>query len=439
MAYGSYSKTRSVFHRSQDNTSLDSVDEFGVKTHRVTSSDPTSVEYSAGSSGFYNPYHKQQIRLGQNATTSFSGNDVSPDPSPWFTMGTDQVVSDKSTHRVSSVMSSAWGYKVNPVPGLVIPSGSTSTDVNNRAIRKFLAQVQAIQSSVEAGQDLGEIKQTIESLLHPMSSLKNGIVGYLEALRKRKRYFKRQPFHRASKILGDTYLEFHFGWQPLAADVASIIADFSRQRFPSYPVSATATDTYNGSSVDTTTSFGYLQGSASQNRRTTSRYTVRLKGMVKSRQQDGFLSLAQSLQLTPDRWLPTAWDLLPYSWLVDYFVNVGDIFNGMAFINSSLAWGCKTTRTQTTLESSDFKLTANSIALNVYDVIRNDSYSYGGNHKLFSRSITRSSFDGSDLLPAVQFKLPTSAWPFTNIGAILAQKSRSLVPLFKVDRSVYTE
>jgi hypothetical protein len=49
---------------------------------------------------------------------------------------------------------------------------------------------------------------------------------------------------------------------------------------------------------------------------------------------------------SPDNFVPTIYNLIPWSFLVDYFSNIGDVIDAMSIRNVGLAWGCKTTRQQ---------------------------------------------------------------------------------------------
>jgi hypothetical protein len=42
--------------------------------------------------------------------------------------------------------------------------------------------------------------------------------------------------------------------------------------------------------------------------------------------------------LSPEEFVPTVWELLPWSFLVDYFTNIGDILEAGATDTSTVAW-----------------------------------------------------------------------------------------------------
>jgi hypothetical protein len=434
---------------------MDSTSKYTNKMwHMVIDSDFTSASYpsfvpttstftdrrvfdaSFSSSGQKNPNWKWQIRHGYNATTSFVASGCSDDPSPWVHCHLDGIQMYAPTGVIVQVVSGELsGYPhIHAPPEHASLDSSFASRVENRCTVKFLNRAQDILSSIEAGQDLGEYKETIHSIHKPLSSLKSGMINYLEKLRKLKRSSKNPASLR--KILTDTYLEFHFGWQPLADDVAKLIADAGRYRFPQYPVSASAGDIYQADEGQFQRTAGSFPGALEWSERTTHEFSVRRKGVIRSNAANGQIGRAQALRLTPENWLPTAWDLLPYSWIADYFVNIGDILQGLSFISSNLIWGSRTARIKTKIHSSD-----------VYyrPAIFGDGYPYvwvtqnfssgGGSYDGWRTSLTRSSFSGGDLVPSLEFSIPGSKYPFLNIGAILSQRATSIVPFFKLTKN----
>lgn len=383
--------------------------------------------------GYKNPMWRDQVRKLENACTSFTGIDYSDDPRPFVSLNQSVTYRRQSDGAVVYAVASAGYTGVTSVtpPAYSDPPSSVITDVTNRCIKDFLKSVDSAQSSFEAGQDIGEWKQTLEAVHHPLNSLKTGIVNYLVSLKKRKAKYH-DPIS-LKKVLADTYLEFHFGWQPLVADVSQALADIGRFRFPAVPVRGRAKATYNRTSATVlggydapiTHTHSYVE---------TSTYEVRYKGMLRPRNlgSDGRLSLAQSLQLTPDKWLPTAWDLLPYSWMSDYFVNIGDIISGLsAAMSIDLAWGVNTSRHHIDRAYSEIGMPDPYIQEPGYDMVEHSNSVHGGTCQTWAKKVERSPMLTSDLIPRLEFSIPKSKYPFYNMGALLLQQAKPLVPFFK--------
>jgi hypothetical protein len=381
-------------------------------------------------SGWFNPSWRQEVRNGQNATTPFDGVAYSEEPKNFFTAVYDVTWLDPSSKQKGGTKAEAFGtwYPASPPSGT--PSSSVVTSVENRCIAQFLNNAESVQSSIEAGQDIGEYKETLHSIHKPLATLQDSLVNYLSQLRKLKKS-SRNPA-KLRKLLADTYLEFHFGWQPLVDDIAHLIADCGQYRFPEYPVKGSAHNVYQADTNTYQIGFPFFPDSLRANSTTTCTYSCRIKGAIRARNYDnGRSSLVSSLQLTPDRWIPTAWDLLPYSWIADYFVNIGDILQGLSFVSSSLIWGCKTTRNRCVTKVSDFRYTPDYPELpSTFQFLSKTSSVHGGNYECWSKGVSRRSVQGVDLIPSIEFRLPGTKFPFLNMGALLLQRSSGIAPFY---------
>jgi len=390
-----------------------------------------SYDASFLATGFYNPSWKDQVRNLQDAGTAYAATGCSDDPQSWVSLTFNQfTVYVPAGVLWSTRNGSVGGYMTTePPPPLGTPSSSTISQIENRALSKFLTNIQSIQSSIEAGQDFGEYKETLKSIHSPLSSLRQGLVGYLSALRKRRKGSNNIPALR--KILTDTYLEFHFGWQPLVDDIAQIFADSGRFRFPIYPVRGNAHGSFNSSASTVSKAASPLPNSYTYNTQTIYEYSCRYKGAVRSNASGGQLSWAQSLRLTPKDWLPTAWDLLPYSWIADYFTNVGDILQAASLINCGLVYGSKTTQNKATKTVSNVSYVAPPETS--YPFVSTTIVSgSGGSYVSWRKSVNRTPVREEDLIPSFSVRIPTGKYPFLNMGALLLQRSAGLRPFFNI-------
>jgi hypothetical protein len=223
------------------------------------------------------------------------------------------------------------------------------TVADNSAKTNVLQKIRAAQTQMSGGVFLGEIRETLHMLRRPAFALRQGVVRYLGVLQNVKRTVGSAK--RRQRILGETWLEFAFGWRPLVADtldaveaIKSVLGVPSRAR-----VSGRGFDQQLVSTSNSTLSGwpGYPLW-WKYNQRTTEtvqvRYIASLKG-TKSPAPDKLSDHAiRSFGLGLNEFVPTVWELLPWSFLVDYFVNVGDILGAVFTDTSNVAWYCKTVR-----------------------------------------------------------------------------------------------
>lgn len=385
--------------------------------------------------GFYNPSWKSQIRNGSDATTSFSGirKEYKTD---WF--------SAQWAGKWGGVIPGTWSiaseryyYGIIP-PGLpLMPSllSSVQTSVTNRCIAKFNAQVKQAQSSLLAGEVLHDLGKTLHSITHPLQSLKEYTVGYLTSLKKKKRF---TPSKRMHQVLADSYLEWRFGINPFLGDIAAGIVNLGKYRYPVTPVQASAHSDYFGDIVKAQFLLATSPIASPRFNYTAvvkARYKVKYKGAVRTgsleETANGAAGLAQDLRLYPRDWLPTIWEVIPYSWVVDYFTNVGDIVNAYSVALADLTWGCKVTvqevRQQFDVDSMQ-PVFQDSPGINVF------SYSQsmqGGSTSYSDRVTTRTKIGSNDLVPTLQLNVPLSSRPWENIAALIASKVKDVVPFTK--------
>jgi hypothetical protein len=370
--------------------------------------------------GEFNPSWRSQVKAGTSATTTASGTRVILQPG-FIDFSALMGAVDPNNHTtatygvVGTPAPPYWRAVEQPVPDDVI------TEVTNRCIRKFLDAADSATSSIEFGQDLGEWKETVHGLIHPLQTLREFTFHHLYRVTKLASVMSRK--RSVTKMIADTWLEFKFGWFPLAADVGKAYADFSNNRNHQnvQAISASARGEFtdylapNGAG-----GFSISPGVIHCDTRVTGYYFVTMKGAIRTGAHNGALKAAQMLQLDLPHFVPTAWDLLPYSWIVDYFVNVGDIFKGLCFQFSDLTWANKTIRTVHQYDWN-YWMDLNNYSHDVqYLIARTD---VAVNPSGTVTSFARTPLDSFDLIPQVRFSLPMgSVKPWENMAALLAGK-----------------
>jgi hypothetical protein len=420
----SYVKTQNIGFRTTMHKVVKTAGKNGLDPSFYSASD---IEYKTFGTntlvGVKNPLWKSQVRAGVNASTPCTGTEYQFEPQ-WLTSGYSWALNS-----TPNVVNTQEYYGLCPVnlPNVTSPSASIVTEVTNRCIRKFLDSCSQARSSVESGQDFGEWKETYHAFLRPMGSMRDLITGHYARLLKAKRLYRNKP-PLLRKALADSYLEFTFGWNPLMSDVADAYSGLiSRQRMSSVvPVRASASALHTNS--DGSNPFAGQLGTITCSKKSYSRYTIRMKGAIRVNLVNGSVPILDVLQLrTLQDFALTAWDLLPYSFLVDYFLNVHDVIQAATFCFSDLSWGNKTVHNVST---DEYGWRVTGLPVDPTQGQTYSNYCYGGNSKATVTTWSRSALSQGSLVPQARFSLPVSVKPWENIAALILGGAKSLVPFY---------
>lgn len=127
-------------------------------------------------------------------------------------------------------------------------------------------------------------------------------------------------FKAQGKSFGDLFLEFHFGWAPLAEDIHSACKVLTDGPPQSVKIKG------RGSMIINTKTRSDL-GSRWSDKTTTGKVCAEIGGRV-SCLDNGNAWLMQQLGLTnPAEWI---WESIPFSFVVDWFANVGQLLGSFS-------------------------------------------------------------------------------------------------------------
>lgn len=270
-----------------------------------------------------------------------------------------------------------------------------------------------MRSGFSAGTFLGELREALTMMRHPAQSLRkltDQYIGRAQAYRYEwlRRGLSRKYLRDASKALPDLYLEYKFGWAPLAQDISAGYDAVNRAA--NKPTGMRLNGTARSHvSVPRFEAGGYNNFPTSAYRLRISKkvdvqYSARVVGSAKLKLGFGVPAF-QAGSTIPD-FIPTMWNLAPWSFLIDYFSNVGDVLEARATASLiTMEWGAATTKAQF--------LTENVVT-------------YGGSTGTVSYStlmLQRRKFDSASIqLPSMQFDQRPSGSQSMNIAALVASK-----------------
>lgn len=235
------------------------------------------------------------------------------------------------------------------IPGQHADPGNADSEAAGRLIKQALRQFTAFKSLTA----MGELRETLRMIRRPARSLFKKIGDYVKITRKRGIVIK-NPAKRRS-FLRDSYLEATFGWQPLVNDIASarnaLEKNFDRFSRSYARVSGSASNTVSTEDVGEYRRFDILLARYYYTQ-TLSSYSKRFYGEVKCTTPNPFVSDRRLFGVTLADIALTGWELVPYSFVIDYFTNIGDILESWVLKDSDWAWLSSVTLKRTRIKTT---------------------------------------------------------------------------------------
>ncbi len=387
--------------------------------------------------GFSNPDWRNKVRRKEDATTPL---ELRVDSCEYHN------ISDTYDCRFAGNFGYKAQYKVTAIPPPVVfnqndefpvilnQSWDCVKQAQNIALaykRKYVdEQTQPFQSQIF----LGEIKETIDFIRHPfgkLSALANSAKAArynasLKHYRQAAVKYRGGVFEKTSEArlllndIADAWFEVRFALLPLVSDVTAalgVINGRTSEKRSSFRGDASQTD----SPQRTDWSFQHLAGQRLVEGSLLCHYFINT-GIIfdDTTNYTGFPEYLEKTTSELVNFIPTIYEITPGSWLVDYFVNVGDYLNTIATSSKvSLSYDCRTTVVEYTKRYS-FEpalvqqpgLTLDSLGLTAH-MIRTRKY--------ISRKI------GTDSFPSVAFSFPTGMPELTNTALYLSRKFSNIL------------
>lgn len=398
-----------------------------VTTEDVRSTSSIDVQNGIISKGGPIPFWQERIRSGVNATTELSAVGFrlkwAPSLSQYSQTGNIPVINDK---QALEYQSSHFDPPVVQTWGPVV----SSVEADNAAIASVIKNARQAQSSFMGGVFVGELREALRMLRPSSSSLFRGMQTYLDGVRNIGRGFSKRmpPSSRRNerkrdylKAVSDAYLEYSFGWRPAINDVVSARKELIRimndrrevRRVKGGGRNESLTYSYNWGSVTNPYAYTYYHLKRKNS------VDVRFKAAVICKSGAQVPAVAEKLGFTVSQFVPTIYELIPYSFLVDYFSNLGDIVSCVSFPRSDLVYCVRGYQWLNTTEYVGGA--AGKTQVVGWD--GNGSVSYGQS-KLEQFGKTRQKYTGP-LVPSLEFKVPGLPRQGFNLAALATSMSRA--------------
>lgn len=389
-------------------------------TYYPESHTPITINYgdNSVSLGGGIPGWRRVIAEGGNATTPMSGTKtefVHNEASLHYGIQLKPHLGGTPTYGYRDIQASGPYIRVSGKDPSQDPDGVIRAD--NQARKNFYSKLAAVESTFKGQVLTGELKEVLHSIRHPGQALRNGISGYLDYI---KRYGQRKSKFERPKFIRDTWLEYSFGWRPLIADLEEGILAFYTSKWPK-PIFQMVRATGKDNHVETSNP-GYINLGYGFHLKWMHNYTwehgVRYYGVYRS--VGNGRSDPRVYGFSPWEFVPTLWELIPYSFLVDYFTNIGDIISSWSYRFMGPDWVARGGRSAVTsiTTSEEFYYFAD-----YYNAADYTHWMSGnpGSSRVTKSAIQRGSV-GSVPLPSLQLEVPgMTSVKWINLAALTKQ------------------
>lgn len=372
------------------------------------------------------PNWRHVIAAGKEATT----NRYATETTYHYTPGVIQAAK-----WCSATLAKSWSYEIETgcndnaaVADLpAAPPQVANAEVDGQARIAFVKNARSAQGSFQGSTFVGELAETIRMIRNPARAIREGLDAYHRTVSNRLRrelrgrdWRKVPPDKRGGldNVAAQTWLEYSFGWKPAINDVISgykAYREFAKRQ-PRVPVRGYA-------SLDSAPIISFRTVS---NRCVNKRYETHLKstsqvvyyGAVKCQTEDFYSSVVEASGFRFRDFIPTMWELTPWSFLVDYFTNVGDLIELASFPRSDVSWVSRTFRNISTRDCTRVTWTGTSSA--VYPAngaIKVDTFN--PSTVIVHRKYIGRTAGASLSVPSLRFKVPgIGSLKWANVAAL---------------------
>lgn len=356
--------------------------------------------------GVDNPMFQSLINAGSGATNSMSVTVTELNYTPGRLLYTYNPVNSVNFGKIS--------YHTASGVGIQLPTAVWQSDVSSDALNKaaigIRKKIKEVDQKFSGPTFLGELSQTIALIKSPASALRGHTGLFLDRMARQKAKQNKRQF---SKTLADSWLEYSFGVAPLIKDITSIAEaaqnmvvepHLKRESFTGFAEKATS-DLRSG-----VTPFGLnTYYSRDVIDRCKAIYTVGVRPEV-LRANNALEAVIAQGGFNLNEVLPTAWELLPWSFLIDYFSNIGDVISAATTSMTNVRWVQLTTIEETLFRVHSGNIEPNPAAGHKF---------IGGTFPLYTatqRRIVRST--AAIPIPGIRFELPGRPAQFLNMAAL---------------------
>lgn len=309
------------------------------------------------------------------------------------------------------------GHNLNAGSAVNYPGAVVNSDADAMAVKNLLGSYISQRNAWRGGNFIAEFAETVHMLAHPLKSIYNRTWSFVGTVGKLKKVYRRDP-HRYGRLLGGAWLAYAFGIKPLVDDVADAQAAINKLRdslgaFDLLPIMGSG---YAEAVQHIFTNAAVPNCPYAQfNEDLFSKSFVKYYGYIRARPMN-YPQIAENFGVGFTDILPAVWEAVPWSFLVDYFVNVSEMLDSAKFAFADLAWLNKGTKVALESKSSDIFGPTSAGVANGYTV------NCGGGGSVSKRHWKHRTAVLDIPYPSFHFRIPgIGSTKWANVAALVAQ------------------
>lgn len=264
------------------------------------------------------------------------------------------------------------------------------SDLGRRnCFHSFVDKIGKAQQSLQSLVSVGESRETFNMLRHPLRSLVDVTTKYVRSAGTSYRDVRRRPSPKdLAGALNSAYLEWTFGVAPLLSDIKSATKAYYNAR-DEYTVvkRVSARVTEDSSSTSDDGEVAYFAGFSGR-KITDTMNTAKLQYVTyltsSSPMSPGESPFLRDLGLTASSFVPSVYELIPWSFVLDYFVDIGGYLNREVAISRN--WQVTACVSESSVSIRQVSISPGSVGV---DPVTNSGYfqqSYNNSPSLFRTS-----------------------------------------------------
>lgn len=285
------------------------------------------------------PDYRERIADGRNATGHMVASGVSRKFEPLYSSVIYVEDPDGDNRFMESSRTGLQG----------IPIGASAFDnlmgnAANQARMKLYKRAIAERRKLQGGVIIGEIKQTMAMLTNPAKALRQTLEHYHDNVRRKAKRSRGTSPEKMEAMVRDTYLEATFGWGPLLNDTKAaaeaLAANYEKLKREIKTFRATHSEEQKVVGAQGVVTIGphrwfFVPFSKRVD-------TCKLLGQQSSNASSPMLRTTRELGFSPYDFVPTIYNLVPWSFVLDYFTNTGDVLDAWSARDIVWDWGQET-------------------------------------------------------------------------------------------------